>query len=125
MRPGLPFHYRICSQFAIDWPDGLSAGRWAPWICGRLSADVYIDPVAGRELFDPADFADAGISLEFLDLASFIYDLPYNFEKDLSILDVLMWNSPDAIVQGIRRNSSLISILGQESGGEGSRVIQI
>jgi WbqC-like protein len=122
---GLQFHYRICSQLAIDWPDGLSAGRWAPWISAKLSADVYINPVGGRELFDPADFADAGVSLEFLDFASFIYDTPpCNFEKDLSILDVLMWNSPDAIVQGIRKNSSLISILGQESGGERSRVIQ-
>jgi hypothetical protein len=122
---GLPFHGRICSQLAIDCPDGLSAGRWAPWISAKLSADVYVNPVGGRELFDPADFANAGISLEFLDFASFSYDThPYNFEKDLSILDVLMWNSPDAIVRAIRKNSSLISTLGQESAGEGSRVVQ-
>jgi hypothetical protein len=122
---GLPFHCRICSQLAIDYPDGLSAGRWAPWICAKLSADVYINPVGGRELFDPADFANAGVSLQFLDFASFIYDTyPYNFERDISILDVLMWNSPDTIVQAIRKNSSLISTLGQESGGEGPRVTQ-
>jgi hypothetical protein len=120
---GLPFRYRICSQLAIDWPGGLAAGRWAPWICAKLSAEAYLNPIAGRELFDPADFANAGVRLGFLDFASFIYDTqPYKFEKDLSILDVLMWNSPDAIVQGISRNSSLIS--GQESGGERSRVIQ-
>jgi hypothetical protein len=107
---GLPFRHRICSQLAIDYPDGLSAWRWAPWISAKLSADVYINPVGGRELFDPADFAHAGVSLQFLDFASFSYDTrPYNFEKDLSILDVRMWNSPDVIVQALRKNSSLIS----------------
>jgi hypothetical protein len=111
VRPGLPFHYRICSQFAIDWPDGLSAGRWAPWICGWLSADVYINSVGGRELFDPSDFAREGVSLRFLDFEPFVYDTPgYIFENSLSILDVLMWNGPDAIVEAIRNNSSLISV---------------
>jgi hypothetical protein len=48
--------------------------------------------------------------LQFLDFASFSYDTRlYDFEKDLSILDVLMWNSPDAIVQALRQNTSLIS----------------
>jgi hypothetical protein len=121
---GLPFRCRICSQLPIDYPDGLSAGQWAPWICAKLAADDYINPVGGRDLFDPAAFANAGIGLEFLDFASFTYDTQsYNFEKDLSILDVLMWNGPDAIVRVIRNNSSLISISGQESGGERSRVI--
>jgi hypothetical protein len=59
-----------------------------------------------------------------LDFAPFIYDTDlHNFEKDLSILDLLMWNSPDAVVQGIRRNSSLIS--GQESSAETSRYPEI
>jgi hypothetical protein len=48
--------------------------------------------------------------LAFLDFASFSYDTrPYKIEKDLSILDVLMWNSPVAIVQALRKNSSLIA----------------
>jgi hypothetical protein len=122
---GLPFRCRICSQLPIDYPDGLSAGQWAPWICAKLSADVYINPVGGRELFDPADFANAGVSLAFLDFASFSYDTyTYDFEKDLSILDVLMWNSPDAIMRVIRQNSSLISVMGQESGAASTSVMQ-
>jgi hypothetical protein len=121
---GLPFRYRICSQLPIDYPAGLSAGQWAPWICARLSADVYVNPIGGRELFDPADFASAGVGLEFLDFESFTYDTqPYNFERDLSILDVLMWNSPDAVVQALRRNSSLTSVLGRKSGGANAPVI--
>jgi hypothetical protein len=61
--------------------------------------------------FDPSDFAKEGVSLRFLDFAPFVYDTPgYDFEKDLSIIDILMWNSPDAVVQAIRKNSSLIPV---------------
>jgi hypothetical protein len=106
---GLPFCYRICSQLAIDYPDGVSAGEWAPWISGQLFADVYVNPIAGRELFDPAVFDKIGVDLQFLEFAPFIYDTPgYDFEKNLSILDVLMWNSPGAILQALRENSSMI-----------------
>jgi hypothetical protein len=108
---GLPFRYRLCSQLNIEFPDKLLRGQWAPWLSGRLSADVYINPVGGRELFDPSDFAREGVSPWFLDFKPFVYDTPgYIFESSLSILDVLMWNSPDAIVEAIRNNSSLISV---------------
>lgn len=107
----LPFSYRLCSQLNIEFPDKLLRGQWAPWLSGRLSADVYINPVGGRELFDPSDFAREGVSLRFLNFVPFIYDTPgYIFENSLSILDVLMWNGPDAIVGAIRNNSSLISV---------------
>jgi|ERR1700681_58358 WbqC-like protein len=107
---GLPFRYRLCSQLDIAFPDELLPGRWAPWLSGRLSADVYVNPVGGRELFDPSDFAAEGVRLRFLEFEPFVYDTPgYVFENSLSILDVLMWNSPDAIVAAIRNNSSLIS----------------
>jgi hypothetical protein len=107
---GLPFRYRLCSQLDLDFPDKLHPGGWAPWVSARLSADVYINPIGGRELFDPSDFAAEGVSLRFLNFAPFVYDTSgYDFEKDLSILDVLMWNSPDAVVQAIHKNSSVIA----------------
>jgi hypothetical protein len=108
---GLPFSYRICSQLQLDFPDRLHPGGWAPWIAGQLSADAYVNPIAGRDLFDPAEFAREGVALRFLDFTPFVYETPgYSFESDLSILDVLMWNSPDAIVQAIRDHSSLIAV---------------
>lgn len=108
---GLPFRYRICSELEIEPPGDLRGGQWAPWLSGRLSADVYINPVGGRELFDASDFTREGVTLQFLEFKPFIYDTPrYSFEAGLSILDVLMWNRPDTIVQGIRDNSVLISV---------------
>jgi hypothetical protein len=113
---GLPFRYRICSQLDIEWPE-LTGGQWAPWICAKLAADTYINPVGGRSLFDPGDFARAGVRLEFLDFVPFTYGTsPYEFEKDLSILDVLMWNSPDTIAQAIRQNACLIPAEASDEG---------
>jgi hypothetical protein len=112
---GLKFRYRLCSQLALDYPDGLHAGQWAPWIAGKLSADVYVNPIGGRALFNPSDFSGQRIALQFLNFTTFTYDTPgYNFEKDLSILDVLMWNSPEAIVRAISANSSLVTVSDKE-----------
>ena len=47
---GLKFRYRLCSQLALDYPDGLRDGQWAPWIAAKLSADVYVNPIGGRAL---------------------------------------------------------------------------
>jgi hypothetical protein len=110
----LPFRYRICSQLALEFPHKLSAGEWAPWISAQLGADVYVNPIGGRSLFDPADFGSQGIELRFLDFKRFAYATPgYIFERDLSILDVLMWNGPDVIAQTIRENSSLVAASGE------------
>jgi hypothetical protein len=106
---GLAFRPRICSQLA-PFPQGLKAGQWAPWIAARLEADIYVNPVGGRELFNPADFAARGIELQFLDFTPFVYDTPgYAFESNLSILDVLMWNSGAVVRHAIHDNSTLIS----------------
>jgi WbqC-like protein family len=112
---GLPFRHRICSRLAFEYPNTLRGGQWAPWISARLSADVYVNPVGGRELFDLADFIRQGITLKLLRFEPFVYHTPgYNFEESLSILDVLMWNHPDEIVQAIKENSSLISASGEK-----------
>jgi len=108
----LPFHYRVCSQLALEFPHKLAAGGWAPWIAAKLAADVYINPIGGRALFDPAGFSSEGTDLRFLDFKRFVYATPgYSFENDLSILDVLMWNSPEVVARTIRENSALISAL--------------
>jgi WbqC-like protein family len=106
---GLAFRHRICSQQALEFPQGLTAGQWAPWIAGRLAADVYVNPAGGRELFNRADFTARGIELRFLDFTPFVYDTPgCAFESSLSILDVLMWNDGAVVRQALRDNSMLV-----------------
>ena len=104
----------------IEFPDKLLAGQWEPLISARLSANIYVNPVGGREMFNRAEFTRQGVALQFLDFKPFIYDtLGYKFEENLSMLDVLMWKSPDAFVQAIRENSLLIAELKTEYAATG------
>ncbi|BCF98825.1 hypothetical protein PPGU19_033940 [Paraburkholderia sp. PGU19] len=69
-----------------------------------------MNPAGGRELFNCDDFAARNISLQFLSFDNPIYDVgPYRFEPGLSIIDVLMWNSPQSVMEMLRTASTLQS----------------
>lgn len=98
----IPFNYRICSELNLPLPEKLGPGEWALEICSLLGATDYVNPASGQDIFDPAAFARRGISLHFAQTREFIYPAaPYQFEPNLSILDVLMWNSPNAVTAAI------------------------
>jgi hypothetical protein len=95
---GLDFSYRICSELNLDLSAIREAGDWAPTIAEAVGADAYINPIGGRHLFDPVEFRRRRIELAFLEMPPIVYETgPYRFEPHLSILDVLMWNSPEAV----------------------------
>ena len=63
-------------------------------LCRRFGADRYINPVGGAELYDPAAFAEAGITLSFLQTAV----PPTSTEsglQHLSVIDGLMLHDFD------------------------------
>ena len=63
-----------------------------------LGSDVYYNAIGGMELYDKASFAKEGIELYFLQMDKVEYPQYKNdFVPNLSILDVLMFNSPDEI----------------------------
>ena len=67
-------------------------------ICSRLSATVYINPIGGTELYDPADFAARGITLRFLKARAHAYpQFGAPFVPWLSILDPLMFLGRDGV----------------------------
>jgi hypothetical protein len=106
---GLRFDYRICSDLDLPLPETLAPGAWAPTICSMLGASGYINPVGGRDLFALDDFSSRNVALEFLSFEGFVYETDsYQFEPGLSILDVLMWNSPQAVVDAIQRGTTLL-----------------
>lgn len=99
----IPFTYRICSELNLQFPERLRPGEWAPEICSMLGATGYVNPASGWEIFDPAEFARRGISLHFAQAREFVYiTAPYQYEPNLSILDVLMWVSPTAVAEAVR-----------------------
>ena len=67
-------------------------------ICNQLRNDIYINPIGGMELYSNKIFEDNGIDLFFLKMKQVSYkqnDL--NFVPNLSIIDIMMFNSVDHI----------------------------
>lgn len=105
---GLPFNYKVCSELNLKLPGNLGPGDWAPEICNLLGATGYVNPESGKELFEAKLFKRHDISLYFAQTKEYVYDTAhYTFEPNLSILDVLMWNSPDDVSEALRRNVNI------------------
>ena len=91
----LPFPYQILSQMNLNLPAELPAGEWALEVARQLGAESYINAPGGRELFSPRQFSEASISLQILEPRLTAYRQGRSvFIPGLSILDLLMWNSP-------------------------------
>jgi hypothetical protein len=67
-------------------------------ICKVLNGDHYINPIGGTELYSKQEFAESGIKLNFLQMNEISYfQGKHDFIPNLSIIDVLMWSSPEAV----------------------------
>jgi hypothetical protein len=93
---GLPFNTLRSSSLAIA-PDLKGAARILE-ICARLEAKRYVNSPGGRDLYDPAGFAAAGVELRFL--------APHR-GSELSIVQRLHDESPTALASEIRHQLEL------------------
>lgn len=67
-------------------------------ICKELNADMYINPSGGKTLYSKAIFRENSIDLRFIESHIVEYRQWNNdFISGLSIIDVLMFNSPEEI----------------------------
>ncbi len=100
---GIPFNYAFFSEADCTLPPIRAPGEWALQIARQLGASEYVNPPGGQELFDPTAFADAGIHLTISRLPSMTYGCRgLDFQPDLSIIDVLMWNAPEDVLAHMR-----------------------
>ena len=68
-------------------------------ICKREGATVYINPHGGQKLYDADAFFSAGIDLRFVFTRPLNYrQFSPEFTPDLSIIDVMMFNSKKTIL---------------------------
>lgn len=105
---GLPFDWTLCSAMDLQLPPIEHAGQWALEISSQLGARQYINAPGGREIFVASEWQEREIELLFLDLSTFVYPVaPYDFIGNLSILDVLMWNEPGAVLSYMREQTRL------------------
>ena len=69
-------------------------------ICQLLSADTYYNAIGGQELYDKNDFKADGVDLYFVQTNLTPYaQLGNEFVPGLSMIDVLMFNSPTEVKQ--------------------------
>lgn len=95
---GITFNHTNLSEMSLALPVMQRPGQWALEIASALGADAYLNPPGGRGIFQPREWEDRGIQLAFTNLVSFAYPTRhYTFIEHLSIIDVLMWNSPEAV----------------------------
>ena len=73
-------------------------------ICRKLSADTYVNSMGGIAIYESDAFKKNNIDLYFLKPHAFEYKQFFDaFEKNLSILDVLMFNSSDQIRKQLKQ----------------------
>ena len=65
-------------------------------ICKHENADVFVNAIGGRALYDKIKFKENGIDLYFVETEEIEYkQFSANFHPNLSIIDVLMHNGKD------------------------------
>lgn len=94
----IPFDCKVFSQMNLEIEPVNDPGEWALHISAALGATEYINPPGGIELFDREKFKGKNIELSFLKVNL----QPYSQKKSefipgLSIIDVMMFNSPEEI----------------------------
>lgn len=95
---GLPFQPSVYSEMKLKLDHVVGPGDWALRVAESLGAEEYLNPPGGAALFDPAAFSRSGIRLKIQEPFVFEYGCRgYVFEPGLSVIDALMWNSPEMI----------------------------
>lgn len=78
-------------------------------ICGAVGASVYINAIGGMDLYDRDDFMSRGVELRFIKSKPCEYmQFGDGFVPWLSIIDVMMFNSVDAISKTLLNNYDLV-----------------
>jgi hypothetical protein len=86
----------MCSS-EIPKEDGLKGLDRVLAICDALGADVYINSIGGTALYEKQAFLRRGVELKFLKMRDVRYRQFGDFVPNLSIIDVLMFNSKEAV----------------------------
>lgn len=96
------FEYVFFSEMRLELGPINGPGEWSLRIAEALGADEYVNPPGGIALFDPSLFESAEIKLTFRNMPPMEYVCNgYDYIPNLSIIDVLMWNSPIEIKKNL------------------------
>lgn len=103
VRERLGLGTRMIVSSSVPHDESLKSQDKVLALCEALGATSYINPIGGLELYERETFAARGIELKFHKARPFDYPqfgaphVPW-----LSILDVLMFNTPEAVQEHLR-----------------------
>ena len=91
----IEFNYSLFSENTMEINSVNEPDEWALEISKQMGAKTYINPPGGKSFFDKKKYDKMGIELKFLTQTL----NPFNSEfiSGLSIIDVMMFNSPEDI----------------------------
>ncbi len=91
---------RIVISSTLEIDHSVKAANKVLAICRALNAATYINPIGGITLYEKDHFMKNGITLRFHKMNEIKYPQQTdNFISHLSIIDVLMNNSPDQVIE--------------------------
>lgn len=105
----LGINTNIKIQSTLSFPDFeiKHPGQWALRIAENLCATEYLNPIGGNHLFKPEEFKEKKIRLSFFEPKVIKYNqIGRKFTPNLSIIDVLMWQSIEEVKSSIHTNVS-------------------
>ncbi len=89
---------KIIISSSLDISNEIKGSKRVIEICKALKAKTYINAIGGKDLYNKKEFYDEGIKLLFLKTKDYQYQqFDYKFIKDLSIIDVMMFNNNEQI----------------------------
>ena len=104
---GLNTKIKISSNISID--HGLKNQEKVLSFCKEEQASKYVNPIGGRDLYARERFEKDGIALKFLDPTPLVYSqFGDSFVPNLSILDVMMFNSTSSVLSHIKSGFHLV-----------------
>lgn len=102
---GIQQNIVIFSQMNLSIEAAKEPGDWALNICKELgNVDEYWNPIGGVSFINPQKYEEAGIKFNFYSVILEEYSQRrQTFEKSLSIIDVMMFNSQEKINEMLDR----------------------
>lgn len=106
---GMETEYLLSSDVEFDRRDVTAPDEWSLRIAAALGADTYINLPGGKDLYQGDKYRSNGVELLFLKPAFREYPQADGlFIPGLSILDVLMFNSVEAIRDMLKSDYRLL-----------------
>lgn len=103
---GMKTEIVVFSEMDIEVDTPSSPDEWALNICKSIGAKQYLNATGGQSFFDTGKYKDNNIDLYFVAQPLCEYkQLGKEFEPGLSILDVMLFNSPEEIMEMLSQGS--------------------